>query len=369
MSDVVEARRPIEAASKLGIFDSDIHPTPKSSSEIRRFLPAKWHDHFDHYGSFTRKPFASAHSFPRAIRELSRRDAWPPSGGPPGSDLAFMQEHHLNPHNVECGVLQVLSPSGTKLRHPGFGAAMCSAVNDWQVEAWTSRERRLKGSIVLPQEDARASVQEIDRLGKMEDFCQIFLSPRGDEPLGRPRYWPIYEAAEALDLAVAFHVGGENGFAVTGSGHPSFFFEQRESHVPAAEAVITSLILEGVVERFPKLRIITVEAGGIGWVPALGWRLDHAWKRMGAEVPHVKQPPSDYLKRSFWFTSQPVDEPEDPDHLRHVFDWIGWGKILFATDYPHWDFDDPKYAIKFAMSASEKQMFFRDNARIAYGTV
>ena len=84
-------------------------------------------------------------------------------------------------------------------------------------------------------------------------------------------------------------------------------------------------------------------------------------------MPDVKRPPSSYLRENFWFTSQPIDEPDDPKHLRDVFEWIGWDKVLFATDYPHWDFDDPRYAVKFQMSEEEKRMFFQDNGRIAYG--
>ncbi len=367
MNVVTEVKPGTASTAKLGIFDADIHPTTKDGNEIRSLLPAKWHNHYDHYRDFMRKPYAHSTGYPRAARALARRDAWPPGGGLPGSDLDFMRAHHLDPYNIECGALQPLAPAGIKLRHPGFAEVMCKAINEWQVGAWTSRESRLKGSIVVPQEDATAAVAEIDRLAGMKDFCQVFLAPRADEPLGRPRYWPIYEAAQHYNLAIALHAGGDNGYATTPSGHASFFIEQRESHVSVAQATITSMIFEGVLERFPNLRIITVEAGGIGWVPPLGWRLDHAWQRMKDEVPHVKRPPSEYLKRNFWFTSQPIDEPDDPAHLRKVFNWMGWDRILFATDYPHWDFDDPKYAIKFEMTPAEKQMFFRDNAAVAYG--
>ena len=61
-------------------------------------------------------------------------------------------------------------------------------------------------------------------------------------------------------------------------------------------------------------------------------------------MPHLKRPPSEYLREHFWFTTQPIEEPEDPDHLVEMFDWIGWDRMLFSTDYPHWDFDDPRFA-------------------------
>ena len=87
-----------------------------------------------------------------------------------------------------------------------------------------------------------------------------------------------------------------------------------------------------------------IEAG-FAWIPALGWRLDQNWKRMKDEVPHLKRAPSEYLREHFWVSTQPMEEAEDPDHVIDVMEWIGWDKILFASDYPHWDFDDPFLAL------------------------
>ena len=47
------------------------------------------------------------------------------------------------------------------------------------------------------------------------------------------------------------------------------------------------------------------------------------------------------MREHFWYTTQPVEEPEKPEHLADVIDWIGWDRLMFSTDYPHWDFDDP----------------------------
>ena len=370
MSTASVKERPVQDATRpaaMAIYDTDIHPTTRDDNEIRAYLSPAWHDHFDHYRDFSRKPLARGHSYPRAARGLARRDSWPPSGGPPGCDLDFMREQHLDVHNIEMGLLQVLSPGGTKLRHAGFARAMCAAINDWQAKAWCEPEPRLKGSIVVPQEDAKAAVEEIRRWAGSPHFVQVFLCPRADEPLGRERYWPIYEVAAELDMTVAFHPGGDNDLPTSTTGHASYFVEQRESQNPVSEAVLTSLIMEGVLERFPALRFLFVEAGGLGWVPQLGWKLDYCWERMGKEVPAVRRPPTDYMRRSFWYTSQPIDEPKRPADLRKVFDWVGWDRIAFATDYPHWDFDDPRYAVQFPMTASEKRLFFRDNARAALG--
>ena len=91
------------------------------------------------------------------------------------------------------------------------------------------------------------------------------------------------------------------------------------------------MILEGVFERFPTLRMLMIE-GGFAWGPALAWRLDNHWKKMRSEVPQVKRPPSEYFKRNLWFSTQPMEEPENPADLRKTLEWIGWDRIVFATD-------------------------------------
>ncbi len=67
---------------------------------------------------------------------------------------------------------------------------------------------------------------------------------------------------------------------------------------------------------------------------------------MRDEVPHLKRPPSEYIREQMWFTTQPMDEPERPEDLRAILDWIGWDRLLFATDYPHWDMDNPELRLQ-----------------------
>ena len=102
------------------------------------------------------------------------------------------------------------------------------------------------------------------------------------------------------------------------------------------------------------------------WAASLAWRMDRQWKKLKAEVPHLKRAPSEYIKSNVWFTTQPIEEPEPRSQLAEAFDWIGWDRILFATDYPHWDFDDPAYALPIKMTEAQKQAVFIDNARTVY---
>ena len=178
------------------------------------------------------------------------------------------------------------------------------------------------------------------------NFTQILILPRTDEPLGRRRYWPIFEAAVRNNLPITVHVGGTNGHPSTGGGWPSYYMEEHHSVAQTMQAVLTSLVFEGVFERFPKLRVVIME-GGLGWIPSLSARMDKHWSRLRSEVPHLKRPPSEYIReqclvhaRSRWKSREALPQ------LIDLFDRIGWDRLLFSTDYPHWDFDDPRYAFK-----------------------
>ena len=57
---------------------------------------------------------------------------------------------------------------------------------------------------------------------------------------------------------------------------------------------------------------------------------------MKDEVPHLKRAPSEYLREHIWVSTQPMEEAEEPEHLIDAMHWIGWDRILFASDYPPW---------------------------------
>jgi uncharacterized protein len=363
MSEVLE-RRP-EQKARLQLVDCDIHPVLRSAKALHPYLSRRWRDELDNYGFRTRAPFLNSATYPKSTPALSRRDAWPPGGLPPGSDLAFMRQQHLDPYGVDIGVLQVLFPSGKDLRNIDFGAALCRALNDWQVAEWTTPEPRLRAAVTVPADDAEAAVEEIERCAQVRDFASVFISTRTTEPLGRKRYRPILAAAASAGLPIGIHSGGANGVPMTSGGWPSFYIEDHHGNQMAMQSLLASLVFEGAFERFPGLKIVLIE-GGFGWVPALLWRMDRQWARMRDEVPHVKRPPSEYVREHVWFATQPIEEPEPRTEMGALLDWIGRDRIVFSSDYPHWDMDDPRLAFKVALSEDEQRMIFSDNARTAY---
>jgi predicted TIM-barrel fold metal-dependent hydrolase len=361
----VRVARRSDAEVRLRIIDSDVHPTVAALSEFRPHLSERWWRYLQTYGPRPKHGFAQADPYPKAAPRAARRDAWTPEGQPPGSDLDFMRRHYLDAYDVEYGILAPLSPTGQGDRNPEFAIAMCRAVNDWQREKWTRPEPRLKASIVIPFEDAPAAVAEIERCADDRDFAQILMLARTSEPLGSRRYWPILEKAVEVGLPLGVHVFGYGGHPVTGAGWPSYYVEEMTGHAAACQAGVASLAMQGVFERFAGLKVIVIE-GGFAWLAPLMWRLDKHWARHREEVPHVTRPPSESLERGLWISTQPMEEPERGRHLLDVIEWIGHDRLLIATDYPHWDFDDPSVALPRNLDLGQRRAICSGNARQVY---
>ena len=77
----------------------------------------------------------------------------------------------------------------------------------------------------------------------------------GGEPLGRRRYWKLYEAAVHHDLPLGIHYGGWGGMPITGAGYPSFYIEDSGGMATAFQDQVTSMVLDGVFVRFPTLKM------------------------------------------------------------------------------------------------------------------
>ena len=197
-------------------------------------------------------------------------------------------------------------------------------------------------------------------------FVQVLLMSRTAEPLGQRKYWPIFEAACRAGIPIGVHAFGYGGFPVTGGGWPSYYTEEMTGHAASCQSLVNSMVIEGVFERFPRLKLVLTESG-FAWLPSLAWRLDKTWKRLKDETPHLKKLPSEYIKNHIWFTTQPMDEPEKRRFLGDIIEWIGWDRLIFATDYPHWDWDDPQWALPIRPTEAQRKLLFRENARTVWG--
>jgi hypothetical protein len=348
-------------ATRVAAIDCDIHNVPATPQTLVKYLPARWKRHHELFGG---RGHSGAY-YPRTSPNAARADAWPPSGAPPGGDLDFLRQQLLDEWGFEFGILNPLLGSGGQLNLE-YGAALSTAINEWQLAEWTGPEPRLRASIVVAYEDGHLAAAEIDRFGDHPHVVQILLPARTAEPLGRRKYWPMFEAAVRHDLPIGLHFGGSGGSPITGAGWPSYYIEDHAGMPTSMEAQVISLVYEGVFERFPTLKIVLIE-GGFAWLPSLMWRMDRAWKRLREEVPHLTQLPSEIIRRHFWVTTQPIEEPTKPEQFHQLLRHMAMDdRIMFATDYPHWDFDAPDQVFPVRLDPALEQKIMADNAKALY---
>jgi hypothetical protein len=127
---------------------------------------------------------------------------------------------------------------------------------------------------------------------------------------------------------------------------------------------VASLISEGTPEKFPGLDFVFLEAG-VTWFPYMMWRLNKEYAMRRSEVPMLQKSPEEYMREGFYVGSQPIEEPNDPADLDRVVGAIGADRLLFATDYPHWDFDHPEALDKHLRSTyteAERDRILHGNA-------
>lgn len=342
------------------VIDCDVHNELRHRDDLKAYLPARWHGQYDQLSSGPSQQTGLVYGA-RPHRDIFRRDAVPESG-PPGSDLDMMRDQLLDRFDITRAILH---PVLIVLRNPTAGEQSretIAAVNRWMAERWLEQDDRLFGAISVPIEDPEGAANEIRSAATNPRFVKVMFTVQTREPLGHAKYWPAYEAAVEHDLPIAAHVGGFSG-THTATGWPTYWIEQHVSFPQMYAAQVTSLVCSGIFSRLPTLRFV-LEEGGLTWIPALMWRLDHAWRTMRRHVAHLEEPPSAIIRRHFAFTTQPMDEPSDPRFLRDTLEQLDMNdRIMFASDYPHWDFDSPTRVLGAGLVGPEaRRRILHDNA-------
>jgi predicted TIM-barrel fold metal-dependent hydrolase len=344
------------ARTAYELIDCDVH-NPIGEDDLFPRLPGALRRRVETYG--LREPAGAV--YPRFVP--GRQDLHRPADQ---SKVDFLRETLLDEWGVSAAILNPLTPAGLQLDLE-LDAALARAANDCQAADWLDHDDRLRASIVIPYEAPDLAVEEIERRAGDRRFVQVQLLGRPHEPMGRRKYWPIYEACARHGLVVMSHAFYANGNPTTGAGWPSFYIEDHVGPAQAMQANLISLVFEGVFERFPGLRVISAE-NGLAWAASLMWRLDAAWELMRDEVPHLTRPPSAYIREHVWFCTQPMEEPHRPEYFLQMIEQIGAPEqIVFASDYPHWDWDAPDQAFPVRLPDDLERRIRAENARALYG--
>jgi predicted TIM-barrel fold metal-dependent hydrolase len=160
-----------------------------------------------------------------------------------------------------------------------------------------------------------------------------------ETPLGRRHHWPIFAAAERLNLPIGIHAGSNYRNPVTSLGWPTSYLEDYTSQSQGFQSQVASLITEGVFAKYPKLKVVLIESG-VTWLPGFLWRFSKFWRGARTEIPWVDRSPSEIVRDNFRLTIQPFDGPANGDDVARIVDHLrSDDMLLFSSDFPHWQFD------------------------------
>ena len=344
----------------MTVIDVDLHCVVPSVETLFPWIEGHWIEYINQSGF--KGPNDT--SYPRAPTSAMPGSA-APNGKPAGSSLDLLRSQALDPWKTTLGILNC-SYAVDSIHNPDIDVALARAVNDWIVAEWLDKEPRLRASIVVPIKQPDAAAREIERVGDHPGFVQVYLPVRSAIPYGKRMYHPVFEAATRHKLAIGLHYGGNPGNPPTSVGWPSYYIEEYAGMAQVYQSQLMNMIVEGVFDRFPDLRVACLESG-FGWVPPFLWRFDKEWKGLRREVAWMKRLPSEYVREHIRFSLQPFDIPVTAPKLLHILDQIGSDDMLmFSTDYPHWHIDSPDQALPVGLPTDLVAKIMGGNAQSFY---
>jgi predicted TIM-barrel fold metal-dependent hydrolase len=357
----MESRIERQRLKDLLVVDCDvhIHESPKAlipycempwrvALETIQDVPERYNDSFLSPGGGFEAVFPTGHETTRKVTEPEQMRA------------------DLDAIGVNIGVLFpdqfLVLPL---LTQPEYAGALARAYNLWILDRWVSPQRGLLGTLIAWPQDPVAAAVEIRLHAGNPGIIGVYLPCAGVDPLwGHRRYDPIFQAAQETDLPVLLHSVGLTHpvFPFNNQGFDTEMARHAISHPFSIIANLVHMVTTGVPVRFPGLRIATFEAG-ISWIPFVMQRLDKEYVEKRRQVPFLTERPSHYLKTHVWYATQPIEEPED---MAEVADMIrlyhGEDNTLFASDWPHHDFDHPSKLFQVPLSADVRRKVFGENA-------
>lgn len=224
------------------------------------------------------------------------------------------------------------------IQDPDWAVALARAYNSWFHEHYYCLNPRLRGVAIIPLQDVNEAVKELRRAVSELHMVGAVLSANGGDvgvrkPLGDEAFWPIYEEAERLNCPIGIHGAPSQGIGI--DFYTRFALTQAMEHPIAQMIQMTSMVMEGVFERFPRLRVAYLEAG-VGWVTYMMDRLDRSYEVWaGAEYREfgewLKRRPSEYITSGRVFFTGEGGEPGMASALSR----LGNETVFFASDFPH----------------------------------
>jgi predicted TIM-barrel fold metal-dependent hydrolase len=257
------------------------------------------------------------------------------------------------------------------IRDAGFQRACFQVYNDWLAEFCSYAPKRLKGLGLISLYNPKLAVEDLaDCAKKGLAGGLIWASPPEELPFHSDVYDPFWAAAQDLSMPLSLHeFAGLRWVDWDSNAKKRTISIAINSH--EVESTFATLILSGVLERFPRLKVVSAELN-CGWLPFFLYRMDERFHARGVRFQGSPFPtkltltPSEYFRRQLYATF--IDDTFGISH-RHD---IGVENILWSSDFPHsatfWPHSREKIAQDFqGVGAQDKQKILSDNAAGLYG--
>jgi predicted TIM-barrel fold metal-dependent hydrolase len=190
------------------------------------------------------------------------------------------------------------------------------------------------GIAAPPQSDPAACVTEARRALREHGFRGVMLRPNpiAGRTLTHPDWTPLWQLLEAEGLPLCVHEGTTQEVPQSGRDRfEDFALRHVASHPHEQQLACLGLVMGGVLERHPGLRVVFLESG-CGWLPHWLERMDEHASSWGWAMPKLPLAPSDYFARQCFISCDPGERA-----LASVVSLCGEDVVVFATDYPHPD--------------------------------
>jgi uncharacterized protein len=248
---------------------------------------------------------------------------------------------------------------------PSVEVALARAYARWIGERILDGNEGIKTMLYLPFSDPKACVKIVEDFGDMPGIIGFMVTAVRYRPVWHEDYVPLYDAIQETGKPLGFHAAF-NWIGDRSMESLNRFLSVHAIGFPFHNMIhLTNWIVNGMPERFPRLKVLWIESG-LAWLPFLMQRLDHEYVMRPSEAPLLTRKPSEYI-RDMHFTTQPLEVYDDLDVLEMTVKMIdGENRLLYASDYPHWDFDVPAriYDLPFLSEQAKRNILGANAARL-----
>jgi predicted TIM-barrel fold metal-dependent hydrolase len=273
----------------------------------------------------------------------------------------------------------IITPGFTRpqsMFHQAMVTATAAAYNDFLINEVLPASPRIKAEIMINHRNPVDGAAEIRRVGGNPGFVGVYTEFGANyEPIGTARHDPIFAAAVDHDLVVTSHIGMFwQKASPLSEGTRTWTELVGISACCTSMAYVGSMVMQGLFDKFPTLRVI-IKEGGFWWLPEFMARADDYYlshpgdiklveRKLEAGEKFLTKLPSEYFETNIRFSSQPMCFPKSPEHFKwlmamcHGEDWL-----LYSSDWPHATFDPLNWVFNPAISEEGRKKILSENAK------